>query len=591
MWNKLVAWLLALVTAIFNNFGVYQQPDKTYSQEATYTIQNDAVDYGELYAWHKGTYTGTDSCNVKNIKHETVSLGKNNIAFPVAGVEFNPDAQLTLSDEALIIAPEDCSIASAPNNKSNEIIIQNDMSGNLGFKMVIKNPKRWFCCVDAQPDVSGKFRHSQESHSVDLKQGDVVAVASSETELVFYRGEGSSGGPKKCDLSTFLKRLDEDGNEEVNLSGDTEQKVTQTEYIKDAINQKIDIPVDKVFAGPTGWQKDEKGWWWGRGGTAGKDYPADQYIVYEGQYYYFDSTGYMVTGWGADGYYYTEGSNAVGFKEGALAYETIVPAEGSTDRYVFIDDAGIVDNDAGTERMTVGTTTYTYNDASGYYEKSSESTGGNGGGSDNNGQGPVIDTQRGTLTTEQYTTLMSGNALPTNYDGWWKYNGSWVWLDAGLFDLDDDDPGWQSDAGEVYRLEINGQNYFFNSQTNLLIEGNSLNETPVYAHKGDIWVVLNEDRGVFTNTWLKSAGGKWMYALKDGVLCTKSNEPELSRFGVYIIPEGSTDYYAFDSDCLLDTTTEVIEVTGMTYGNFRLRLNPEKPDGPRIYESMDPTDW
>ena len=76
MWNKLVAWLLALVTAIFNNFGVYQQPDKTYSQEATYTIQNDAVDYGELYAWHKGTYTGTDSCNVKNIKHETVSLGK-----------------------------------------------------------------------------------------------------------------------------------------------------------------------------------------------------------------------------------------------------------------------------------------------------------------------------------------------------------------------------------------------------------------------------------------------------------------------------------------------------------------------------------
>lgn len=587
MWNKLVAWLLALVTAIFNNFGIYTQPDKTYKQEATYTIQEDAVDYGELYTWHKGTYTGTDSCNVNNIKSESVSRGKNNIAFPVAGAEFNPDAQLTLSDESLIIAPEDCEVTSSPSNKSNEIIVQNDLPGNLGFKMVVKNPKRWFCCVDAKPDASGRFRHSQESHNVDLKQGDVIAVASSDTELLFYRGEGSSGGPKKCDLSTFLKRLDEEGNEEVNLSGDAEQVLTNTEYIKDAINQKIEIPANKVFSGPSGWHQDSTGWRYGRGGKAGQDYPANQYIIYEGQFYYFNSAGYMVTGWGDDGYYYTESQRSEGFKQGALAYETIVPAEGGGDNYVYVDDTGKVANEKGTSLMAVGAITYAYDSGSNYYKKSSEVGGGNSSGSDNNGQGSSINTQRVTLTAEQYQTILNGDPIETSYDGWCKYNGKWLWLDAGLPATYDMDKGWESDSGTMYRLLINGQAYFFDMNTHLMLEGNALGEAPAYVHKGDYWAVLNEDLGVFKGTWLVSNGGEWMYARQtDGFLCCKSRQPDMHPEGAFIVPEGSNNYYVFKEDCTLDTTTPEVYITSGE-PDIKLVLNPDKPDGPRIAQVLD----
>ncbi|MDQ9830218.1 hypothetical protein RFX70_15555, partial [Acinetobacter baumannii] len=84
-----------------------------------------------------------------------------------------------------------------------------------------------------------------------------------------------------------------------------------------------------------------------------QDYPANQYIIYEGQFYYFNSAGYMVTGWGDDGYYYTESQRSEGFKQGALAYETIVPAEGGGDNYVYVDDTGKVANEKGTSLMTV----------------------------------------------------------------------------------------------------------------------------------------------------------------------------------------------------------------------------------------------
>ena len=44
----------------------------------------------------------------------------------------------------------------------------------------------------------------------------------------------------------------------------------------------------------TGWQKDNKGWWYR---NADGTYPTNNWQQVNGKWYYFDSVGYMVTGW------------------------------------------------------------------------------------------------------------------------------------------------------------------------------------------------------------------------------------------------------------------------------------------------------
>ena len=58
------------------------------------------------------------------------------------------------------------------------------------------------------------------------------------------------------------------------------------------------------------WKKNNKGWWYRRYDGS---YPKHQFEGIDGQVYYFDSNGYMVTGWQKIGskWYYSEGSGAM----------------------------------------------------------------------------------------------------------------------------------------------------------------------------------------------------------------------------------------------------------------------------------------
>lgn len=604
MWNKIVAWLMAMLTAMFNNFGFYQQPDTPYTGDPGYTIQRDAVNYKDMYSWYTKSFVGTDSCRVDNIKHETPSTGTNGVAFPIAGVPFNPDAELTLSDESVIVAPQECKVTTQPTSSSNRIVIENDLPGNYGFKMEIVNPKRWFCCVDANPDATGKYRHSQSDHRVTLKQGDVVAIASSDTELIFYRGSGDSGGPSKADLRTFLRAFDSEvGDGSLNLSGDAEQVLTKNEYLSDSLFPRVSIDEDKLFAGgPSGWNKSGNRWWWGRGGTAGKDYPANQYIVYDGYYYYFDSEGWMVTGWADDGYYYSQDTDEehgypTKFKEGALCADTIVPASNGSSQYVYVNDAGVVDNEAGLrgasgdlDRRTIqaGLYVYTYNESGDYFKMTSDITGSNIGGSGNNQGGSDIVNQvgnTGSLTDTQWDDLMAGRALSTAYSGWWKHGTDWVYLDAGRFNTQGIITGWND--GSAYCKDVDGMYYFFDSDTNVLLQGEGYGgDLTIMRRDGndsERWfMVLNKDLGVFKSTWILDAEGVWRYADENGALYRSPSYASTPT--VYkAIPAGSSEYYVFDREGVLDVTTPEI-VVNINLSPVKLRLNPDSPDSPRIVE-------
>ena len=58
------------------------------------------------------------------------------------------------------------------------------------------------------------------------------------------------------------------------------------------------------------WKKNNKGWWYRRYDGS---YPKHQFEGIDGQVYYFDSNGYMVTGWQKIGskWYYSEGGGAM----------------------------------------------------------------------------------------------------------------------------------------------------------------------------------------------------------------------------------------------------------------------------------------
>lgn len=66
MWSRIVAWILAVVTALFHNMGYWQQEDTIYKGDPGYTVQKDVVDYGGLYSWYKDLCSDSNaSCKVE----------------------------------------------------------------------------------------------------------------------------------------------------------------------------------------------------------------------------------------------------------------------------------------------------------------------------------------------------------------------------------------------------------------------------------------------------------------------------------------------------------------------------------------------
>lgn len=562
MWSRLTAWILAVLTALVHNMGVWQQSDIAYKGDPGYTIQEDEVDYTSMYAWYNSLYDNSNaSCTVESKSHN-VDTNVRGVAFIIAGAAMNPDAQMVFSDEDVIVAPGACTVQTDPSTSPNQIIVANDGQGADGFKMVVEKPKRWFCCEDVTPTVTGGFYHKQQSHKINLKQGDTVCVASSDTTVTLYRGDGRDGGLKKCDLRTFLRAADDEvGDSSTNLNGNTEQVLTKDEYKSDALCS-ANISDDSMYRGPSGWQMGKNGrWYYGKAtGTAGKDYAANQYIVYEGMYYTFDSAGYMITGW-HDGYYFYEFDDSNSdYKQGAMCFNSIVPKEGSSTEYVYVGYDGKVDTvNNSKDAMESNGRRYVYNKATDSYVLSSSITSENQygnsavSGNNNSGQNITPKEQGNAISDSQYDDLLSLGKVPNvNLNGWVTKGSDWLYMQNGNF-YQADQRGFTCNDRDAYMINVNDALYFFDEETHLLIKGNSQNQPAVIVTSsvgGDSYV-LDGSGGVhcaLKNSWWFD-GLKWYYAGTDGKLWV----------GVHTDPDGNTGrYYAFNDDYTLDVETQSV---------------------------------
>lgn len=611
MLSKLIAWFLAAITALMNNFGFWQQPEVTYKGDPGYVIEEDVVNYREVQQWYVEGFQGENMCTVAAQHHDMQANTWGSVMI-VAGAEMNPDAQLVFSDEDVIIVPSRGQVMSQPSTSSDKIVVQGTESGAHAYKMIINKPKRWFCCEKVNPTVTGSFRHQQEDHRIILGQADTVCVASSDTTVELFVGDPGTGELKKATLREFLHVSDQDANIKSDpnkiLNGSTEQVKTVMPD-KENLRSMVDIADERIFTGPSGWHQAADGvrWWWGKMPEPGKDYPADQYIIYEGYYYYFDSEGYMVTGWGDDGYYYWEDPDAYGkgessFKQGALCFDTMVPHPDIADAYLYVDLAGKIDMDVPEKSMSAAGTAYAYNEA-GYYGKTAGhgiNSGGNGSGSgDNNSGGPNIDNQGGTyptLTNEQWKLFTEEHeALDESMNGWYTYGDEWVHLTEG----ERTEPAGYYDADvsgrDAYICEIGGMLYWFYEDNNVMVKGNRSGEAPIYGHVvvggRDEWMILKETQGVYKNEWYETDDGKWLHAGGDYDLAspyyvirgtTQSYEVHQFASDEEKAAGVNSRWYAFDSSGYLDTTTPVVTgIAGSALGQLQFELDDVNVAGSR----------
>lgn len=606
MLSKIIAWVLAALTALLSNLGFWIQPDSTYKGDPGYVVEGDVVNYKDVQDWYAGAMIGDNTCNV-TAKHHSMEANTFGCVFIVAGAPMNPDAKLVFSDEDVIVAPSRGRIMTQPSTSPNKIIVQNDEVGNMAYKMIIYNPKRWFCCEDIKPGVTGSFKHKQVDHRITLNQGDTICVASSNTTIELFVGDATTGTLKKATLREFLHASDKDKNvnsdPSKNLNGSATQQLTNTPD-KDSLKGSVRIPNELLFTGPSGWKKaaDNIRWWWGELGKAGKSYPADQYVIYDGDYYFFDSGGYMVTGWGKDGYYYYPDAKAYeeqrsSFKQGALCYDTMVPDKGNSNDFVYVNREGKVDMENPESAMAAAGTTYVFNKDIGKYQVSAGySTDGKGhddsdepdnsdkdadvqddtnDDNENNPGAPDIDNQKGDkkeLTSGEWSTLTKdGGYLGENRNGWHSYKGNWVHLTEGQPTDSEDKYTYTIGKKEAYGCSIDGKYYLFDSDSYIMIKGHHSGETPVKAayegSHGTQYVIVVGDRGLAQNEWYKDNSGRWMYADKYGVLlCGQVNADEaiahINPSPSSGLPEDSNNYwFAFDKNCYLDMSTPTVYVT------------------------------
>lgn len=587
MWSKLIAWILTAFTALANNLGFYQQPVEHYAGNPGYEIQEDSVDYGALHTWYSNLYDNNDSSCKVEAKHHNTVVAVSGVGYIIADAALNPDAQLVFSDENIIVAPGKCTVMTEPSTSESKIVVQNNGKGANGFKMVIENPKRWFCCESSTPSASGQFYHRNETHQIELDQGDTICIASSATKVTLYRGEGRNGELKKCDLRTFLRATDgETGDSSVNLDGNAEQVVTNSQNGTDALcTAQIDSSL--MFTGPSGWNNDGR-WWWGRSGTAGVDYAANQYIVYGEMYYYFDSAGYMITGWNNDGYYFFEDATAYDrgvsdFKQGAMCFNTVVPSPNGS-YYVYVGNDGKISTANDTSKpLQVGGVTYVYNNSIGGYEVSyaitSESghssgvdLGNNNGGQSISPQGSQGGSAAGTLTLEQLTDITVNGKFYSGKDGWYSCNGQWVLIQSGA-PAKPTAEGYLMGDIPVYAVSYNSKLYFFYEDTDLLVQGSASGQSPTYVRKDNSWYIINTDVGAIQSEWWQDGQGRWLYAGNTGELYCKTLIGPGSVTGVYADPSGTPGrYYAFDENCYLNTTDSVVHAS-INGGTFEYYLD------------------
>ena len=279
------------------------------------------------------------------------------------------------------------------------------------------------------------------------------------------------------------------------------------------------------------------GWWYQ---YADGTYPKDCFEEINGKTYYFDHSGYMVTGWkeidystyyfdrngamvtgwqsiGGKWYYFGEyGCMATYVTEVNNKQQVFAPSgqwvSGWTfDRKIYYYDDGTVDWDNYSWY-------YANSDGTPYdYNKNDDI---NGGWLQYGGKWYYIDYDGemlrdsivtvygkdyrlkpdGTMITGwyQYGTEVDewyySNADGTVYDGWLYYGKDWYYIDDGKMQT-----GWVTSKGKDYYLGIDGR----------LVSGWYHYNYKVVGYSNEYWMYMNTDGSKYTG-WV-SSGGKWYY--------------------------------------------------------------------------------
>ena len=312
------------------------------------------------------------------------------------------------------------------------------------------------------------------------------------------------------------------------------------------------------------------GWWYQ---YADGTYPKDCFAEINGKTYYFDHSGYMVTGWKELDYntYYFDsngvmvtGWQSIGGKwyhfdeYGCMAtYITYVNdkqqvfapsgqwVSGWTfDRKIYYNDDGIVDWDRYNWY-------YANSDGTPYDYNKNDNI--NGGWLRYGGKWYYIDydgemlrdqivnvygkkyrlKDDGSMVTGWYQSGSEwyySNADGTIYDGWLYYGKDWYYIDDGKMQT-----GWVTSKGKGYYLGIDGK----------LVSGWYHYNYKVVGYSNEYWMYMNTDGSRYTG-WV-SSGGKWHYINSSTMLCDEWDD--CVNIEHYRKSDGEIDYDKYYEAC------------------------------------------
>ena len=312
------------------------------------------------------------------------------------------------------------------------------------------------------------------------------------------------------------------------------------------------------------------GWWYQ---YADGTYPKDCFAEINGKTYYFDHSGYMVTGWKEIDYntYYFDrnGAMVTGWQsidgkryhfdeDGCMAtYITYVndkqqvfaPSGQWVSGWTF--DRKIYYNDDGTVDWDRYNWYYANSDGTPYDYNKNDNI--NGGWLRYGGKWYYIDydgemlrdqivnvygkkyrlKDDGSMVTGWYQSGSEwyySNADGTIYDGWLYYGKDWYYIDDGKMQT-----GWVTSKGKGYYLGIDGK----------LVSGWYHYNYKVVGYSNEYWMYMNTDGSRYTG-WV-SSGGKWHYINSSTMLCDEWDD--CVNIEHYRKSDGEIDYDKYYEAC------------------------------------------
>ena len=361
------------------------------------------------------------------------------------------------------------------------------------------------------------FSKTEGNKATCTEDGNIEYWTCSECGKLYSDEEGTTEITEK---DTVIKSLGHNWSAWTVTKPATETETGLREKTCSVCGEKVEevIPVLKGT-----WIKNSVGWWyqWSDG-----SYPRDRFLDIDGKTYYFNSSGYMVTGWqkiDGDWYYF----NGSGVKQ--TGWQKI----GST--WYYFDEDGVMAADewVGDYYFSAGgamATGWQKIDGSWYYF--------NGSGVKQTGWQRINNTwyffdEDGVMAADEWVDnyyFSAGGAMVT---GWQKIDGDWYYFNgSGVKQI-----GWQRINNTWYFFDEDGVmaanewvgNYYFSAGGAMVtgwqkidgdwyyFNGSGVKQTG-WQRISNSWYFFDEDGVMVTNIWIGSyylgADGKWIPGYK-----------------------------------------------------------------------------